>query len=259
MAYKEIIVYLDPTPDSEVRLNFAAGLAASEGARLVGVDACTDAAFEGDWRERAIGLADAFESAIKQAGVRGAMRGADRTGKEALLRYAHLADLIIAPQSEPEARGLIVAGIPEDVLVGGGVPVLLIPSGWRPREVGESILIAWKPSREATRAVHDAMPFLVKAKKVTVFTFDPESDIYGDDPDLLIKHLGEHGVAARPLRWPNTGELTAVDALFASLDSEEADLIVSGAYGHSRLIEGLFGGASHDLARQTLLPILMSH
>jgi len=55
------------------------------------------------------------------------------------------------------------------------VPVLLMPAGWRPRPVGDSIFIAWKASREATRAVHDAMPLLVKAKKVTVFTFDPES------------------------------------------------------------------------------------
>ena len=77
---------------------------------------------------------------------------------------------------------------------------------------------------------------------MTVFTFDPQSEIYGQEPDLLINHLNEHGVSAHPLRWPNTGELSAVDAMFASLDTEEADLIVAGAYGHSRWIEGLFGG-----------------
>ncbi len=259
MAYKEILVYLDPSSDSDFRLDFAIHLAASHGARLIGVDVCSDTAFEGELRDRAVGLADNFEAKSKLAGARGAFRGADREGKHALLRYAHQADLIIAPQADLETRDLIVAGIPEDVLVGAGVPLLLMPSGWRPRPVGESIFIAWKPSREATRAVHDAMPLLIKAKKVTVFTFDPEADLFGKEPDLLIHHLQEHGVAAHPLRWPDTGELSAVDAMFASLDSEEADLIVAGAYGHSRWIEGLFGGASRDLVRQNLLPVFLSH
>jgi hypothetical protein len=259
MAYKEILVYLDPTSDSDYRLDFAIGLAAAHGARLIGVDACSDAAFEGELRDRATGLADNFEARINLSGARGAFRGADREGKHALLRYAHQADLIIAPQPDLESQNLIVPGIPEDVLVGAGVPLLLMPSGWRPGPVGDSVFIAWKPSREAIRAVHDAMPLLVKAKKVTVFTFGPESDLYGTEPDLLIHHLQEHGVVAHPLRWPNTGELSAVDAMFASLDTEEADLIVAGAYGHSRLAEGLFGGASRDLVRQNLVPVFMSH
>ena len=259
MAYKEILVYLDPSSDSDVRLDFAIQLAAAHGARLIGVDACSDAAYRGELRDRAVSVADNFDAKIGLAGARGVCRGADRSGKHALLRYAHQADLIIAPQPDIETRNLILAGIPEDVLVGAGVPVLLLPSGWRPQPVGHSILIAWKASREATRAVHDAMPLLVKANKVTVFTFNPESDIYGTEPDLLIESLKAHGVNARPLRWPDTGELSAVDALFASLDSEEADLIVAGAYGHSRWIEGLFGGASRDLVRQQVLPVFMSH
>ena len=173
------------------------------------------------------------------------------------MRYSHNADLIIAPQLGPEARDLILSGVPEEVLLAAGVPVLLMPYGWRPRAVGESILIAWKPSREATRAVHDAMPLLTRARKVTIFTF--KSGVFGNEPDPLLQHLREHGVSANLLRWPDTGELSAVDALFASFNSEEADLIVAGAYGHSRLIESLFGGISHDLVRQTSIPILMSH
>jgi nucleotide-binding universal stress UspA family protein len=259
MPYREILVYLDPSSDSDIRLDFAIQLAATHEARLIGVDACSDAAFEGELRDRATGLADNFDAKIHLAGLRGSFRGADRERKGALLRYAHHADLIVAPQPDVETRNLIVAGVPEDVLVGAGVPLLLMPPSWKPRAVGASIFVAWKPGREATRAVHDAMPLLVKAKTVTVFTFDPESDLYGTEPDLLVHHLHEHGVAAHPLRWPNTGELSAVEAMFASLDSEDSDLIVAGAYGHSRLMEGLFGGASRDLVRQNVLPVFMSH
>jgi nucleotide-binding universal stress UspA family protein len=259
MSFREIIVYLDPTPDTDNRLKFAVDLAASHGARLIGADACSDAAFEGVSRDRAVGLADQFEAAIKERGVRGVYRDADRTKKDGLLHFSRYADLIIAPQPEFEARDLIMAGVPEEVLLAAGIPVLMLPYGWRPRAIGESIVIAWKSSREATRAVHDSMPLLLKAKKVTVFTFAPESDVFGKEPELLVNHLREHGVFATASSWPVTGDMSAVDALFASLDELDADLIVAGAYGHSRTFEGLFGGVSRDLMRQPSMPILMSH
>jgi nucleotide-binding universal stress UspA family protein len=135
----------------------------------------------------------------------------------------------------------------------------MLPYDWRPRAVGENIVIAWKSSREATRAVHDAMPLLNRAKSVTVFAFAPESDLYGKEPDLLMSHLREHGFSAKASSWPDTSEISVVEALFACLDTEDADLIVAGAYGHSRLMEGLFGGVSRSLVRQPSLPICMSH
>ncbi len=259
MAYKEIIVYLDPSTDTDNRLKLAVALAESHGARLIGVDACSDAAYEGEWRDRALGLEELFESTIETAGLRGVYRSADQWTKGTGHSYAHYADLIIAPQPEFETKNLITAGIPEGVLVAAGVPVLLLPYGWKLRSAIESIVIAWKASREATRAVHDAMPFLIKAQKVTVFTFAPDSGVFGKEPDLLVSHLREHGVSANASSWSDTGEISAVDALFAFLDAEDTDLMVAGAYGHSRLMEGLFGGISRDLVRQPSLPILMSH
>lgn len=259
MAYKEIVVYLDPASDMEHRLDFAVGLAASQGARLVGLDVCSDAAFQGAWRDRAVTLSDLFQSTIRARGVRGVYRDGARGERNGVVLQSHQADLLIAPQPDGEAREVILPAIPEGVLLSSGVPVLLFPSGWRPRPVGDSVIIAWKASREATRAVHDAMPLLKGAKQVTVFTFDPETGEYGREPDLLVDHLREHGVSARACAWPDSGELTPVEALFAAMDAEESDLIVAGAYGHSRLLEGLFGGVSVDLMRNFSLPILMSH
>jgi nucleotide-binding universal stress UspA family protein len=125
--------------------------------------------------------------------------------------------------------------------------------------VGERIVVAWNTSREATRAVHDAMPILERAQKVTVFKFGPGTIDLPAESDLIVDHLKAHGVKAVAESWSDTGDLTVVEALFACLDTQEADLIVAGAYGHSRLIEGLFGGASHDLVRQPSMPVLMSH
>jgi hypothetical protein len=75
----------------------------------------------------------------------------------------------------------------------------------------------------------------------------------------LADHLAAHGVKTEHISdWTNTGDLTAIEALFASLDTQDADLIVAGAYGHSRLYEGLFGGVTMDLMHQQSLPVLMS-
>ena len=77
---------------------------------------------------------------------------------------------------------------------------------------------------------------------------------------MLADHLAAHGVKTEHISdWTNTGDLTAVEALFASLDTQDADLIVAGAFGHSRLYEGLFGGVTMDLMHQQSLPVLMSH
>lgn len=259
MEYKDILVYLDPLPDTENRLNFAAGLAVAHGARLIGMDACSDAAFEGEWRDHAVGLQDLFIETIKQKGLQGEFLDTDRWRNGGQHHYAHYVDLVVATQLELEVKDLVISGIPEDVLLAAGVPVLLLPSGWKPRVVGENIVIAWKSSREATRAVHDAMPFLTRAKKVTAFTFAPQPDIFGKEPDSLVNHLRQHGVSAEASSWPNKGDISAVDALFSCLDTQDADLIVAGAYGHSRWLEGLFGGVTRDLTSQPMLPLLMSH
>jgi nucleotide-binding universal stress UspA family protein len=144
-------------------------------------------------------------------------------------------------------------------LVESGAPTLILPPDWKSAPVGTNIVIAWNAGREALRAVHDAMPFLQRAAKVTVFTFSARPSALRASADLLAEHLKRHGVKAGVSDWTNAGALTAVEALFADLDSQDADLIVAGAFSHSRLYEGVFGGVSLDLMRQQSLPVLMSH
>ena len=137
--------------------------------------------------------------------------------------------------------------------------MLILPPDWTGGTVGENVVIAWNAGREALHAVHDAMPLLKKAGKVTVFCFSSRPSDLRASALMLVQHLESHGVAAHISDWTNTGDLTAVEALFASLDTQDADLIVAGAFGHSRVYEGLFGGVSLDLMRQQSLPVLMSH
>ena len=257
-AYKDIMVYLDPTRGSQDRLALALALARQHGARLIGVDASANEAFNGAWGERALRIGPDFEAALKSAGVDGEFIGSEPHLPPGGAQM-HCVDLIVAPRPEADQRPLIRSEIPDGVLLDSGAPALILPQDWKPAPVGENVVIAWNASREATRAVHDAMPLLTRAKKVTIFTFSQRASDLRFLSELLAAHLDRHGVSSHLSDWTNTGDLSAVEALFASLDTQDADLIVAGAFGHSRLFESLFGGVSADLLRQPMIPILMSH
>ena len=258
MAYKDIMVYLDPASGSRDRLSVAVSVAFAHGARLIGVDASTDEAILGASGERALRLGRDFEDALKTAGLSGYFIARDPQSSPGA-ELMHCVDLIIAPRPQGDDRALIRSEVPDDIIRASGAPILVLPQDWKPTAVGETIVIAWNASREATRAVHDAMPMLAKAKKVTIFTFSERPSELRAAAARLAEHLERHGVAARISDWTNTGDMSAVDALFASLDTQDADLIVAGAFGHASFFESLFGGVSRELMRQPTAPVLMSH
>jgi hypothetical protein len=257
MSFRDILVFLDATDDSKARLKLAMELASAHGARLTGIDASSEDAFVGQWRDRAVALQGDFEAATAAAGIVGAFGGLPPSNPAAGLHLAHYADLLIAPQPEFEMRPLVAAPVPEEVVVTAGVPTLVLPAFWKYRPVGQSIVIAWNASREATRAVHDAMPLLRKAKRVMIFTISADPEHSGSA--MLKEHLRRHGVSAQSSHWHDDGKLTVVEALFGCLDAEEADLIVAGAFSRSPWAENFFGGVSRELIRQPSLPVLMSH
>ncbi len=259
MSFHDILVFLDATEDNKARLKAALDLASAHGARLIGVDASTEDAFLGKWRERAVAVQSEFEQAVKAAGVDRVFRSLSPSKPAAGLHIAHYADLIIAPQPEFEMRTLVAAPIPEDVVLTSGVPTIVLPSFWKAQPIGQSIVIAWNASREATRAVHDAMPLLRKANQVTIFTVASDADAARSGSEMLVNHLERHGVKAQTSYWPSSTDATVVEGLFACLDTQDADLIVAGAFGHARWVENFFGGVSRELIRQPSLPVLMSH
>ena len=115
MAYKDVLIYLDPSPDNDNRLDLAISIARSHRARLTGVDASSDAALEGIWRDRTTALKDLFEERTNKAGIAARFHGRDRAGN--VVRYAHHADLLIASQPEFEVRELVVPAVPEAALI----------------------------------------------------------------------------------------------------------------------------------------------
>jgi nucleotide-binding universal stress UspA family protein len=255
MAYKDVLVYLDPTTDAVNRVRFAAELARAHGARLIAVDASTPAEAEGI--DPASATRRMFDEAASGPALESIFVGAGNPVEGDA--FTHCVDLIVAPAPGGPARGVIRHAALDRALVESGVPMLILPPDWKPAPVGQNIIVAWNGGREALRAVHDAMPLLERARKVTVFAFSSRPSDLRASASLLVQHLERHGVTAHVSDWTNTGDMTAIDALFADLDTQDADLIVAGAFGRSRLYEGLFGGVSLDLMRQQSLPVLMSH
>jgi nucleotide-binding universal stress UspA family protein len=181
-------------------------------------------------------------------------------GGREILAHARHADLIImtrpAPHGDRAHHTLF-----ETLLFGAGKPVLLVPVNWRGDALGRRILIAWNARREATRAVADAMPFLVGADKVVVATVDalPSGDGHGERPGHdLAAHLARHGVKAEVENLDGLGR-SAAERLLETAREMNADMIVMGGYGHARAAEWLLGGATRDMTEMAEIPILLSH
>ena len=199
MAYRDIAVFLDPTPESDDRIRLAIELAIRHDARLLGVDVTPRSAYEAGSPEhsRAQSLPDIFHDLTSASACRAEYAVAEPERANWMDFYAHYVDLVVMSKQSPETRHLVPASIPEDVLLSSGVPCLILPSMWTRSAVGTNVVIAWSASREAIRAVHDAMPILQAASKVTLFCADPKSDGEHSDPSLIAGHLLRHGVDAK--------------------------------------------------------------
>jgi nucleotide-binding universal stress UspA family protein len=207
-------------------------------------------------RRNAQDLLAAFEAAAAKSGVsRESILQKCKTFEvpDLLVEYARLRDLTIMPESHDRWYA-------EAVIFGSGKPTLILPQSprSRPFELG-TVAVAWDFSRAAARAVSDALPLLEKAKKVRVVTVLNEKLLdTKHSAEELSKNLSRHGIDVVLDRVDAKGRPIG-DVLEAYVASHAADLLVMGAYGHSRLRELVLGGATKSLLSKPPLPILFSH
>jgi nucleotide-binding universal stress UspA family protein len=159
---------------------------------------------------------------------------------------ARAADLLIVGSDDRDTRRRLRTIDPGGIVLSAGRPVLFATDGFRPM-TADNVLVAWKDTCEARRAVVDAMPFLTDARQVVVAT------VVGDDTREaresaadVVRFLMKHGIKVRSDMLA-AGMANTADALVAAAAQIEADLIVSGGYGHSRLREWAFGGVTRSL------------
>ena len=279
--FKDILVHLDDGPRSDARLRIALDLARRHGARLSGlavidlpgaelffgtgmpfVAGGTDQmmnALRAEATAHAVAAEGKFRDAAQREGVEGEWRVVEGDTVSILAAQARHADLTVVGQPNDEApfKGASADAVLVGVMLSSGRPVLAIPYAGRFERVGERVLIAWNGSREASRAVHDALPLLRGATVATVLTVNPE--IGGDaSATSLAAHLARHGVNAKAAHTI-ANDIGEGDALLSYAADLGADLIVAGGYGHSRAREMVFGGVTRTLIQQMTVPMLLSH
>jgi nucleotide-binding universal stress UspA family protein len=279
MSYRDLLVVLDTDPSARVRIEIAAALADRFAAHLVGLyplpmpeaprhfgyydPALLNPFFE-ELRARARDAADktrqTFEHIASRRGVSAEWREIPEGADADPALHARYADLTILGQFDPDKPDTIRPR-PEQVTLVSGRPILVVPNVGNFADLGRRVVIGWNASREAARAVNDAMPLLTAAETVTVLTIDPREGprAHGELPGADISlHLARHGVKAEIERTVSA-DLPLGEVLLSRVADLGADLLVMGAYGHSRARELLLGGATRSLLRSMTLPVLMSH
>lgn len=280
MDWKTILVQLSNPRRTDVLASVAGRLAERSNAHLIGFNVANAlahmpampalvgpedfAAFEAIDDETAAQLKAAFDEVTRNRAFVAEWRNVEIVGMEpatAVIEHGRAADLIVASQSDPdwEMSGFVDA--PERLALESGRPVLIVPYAGRFGEIGKRVMVAWSGTREGARAVFDALPLLKSADKVTLLCVVGK-DADGESGQLpgaeIAASLARHGVKVT-VRKTIADEIGVGDEILARLADEGSDLLVMGAYGHSRLREMVFGGVTRHILRHMTVPTLMSH
>lgn len=218
---------------------------------------------------RSKSAAAAFEAFLKRrlppgaarsagAGVNAAFRQIEGDPIDDTVAGARFYDLVVlarAPQN-----GQFSVDAMANILVGCGRPVLLVPDA-PVHSIGTTVAIAWKETAEAARALTAAMPLLSGAKRIVVLATtenDADDDQATQSADLLASQLRHHGLSVESRRVPSDRK-SVPEALLEAARESDADLLVMGAYSHSRMREFVFGGFTRHVLKECPLPVFLLH
>ena len=281
VTYRSLLVLLDQDHLCATRVQVAMGLARDLDCHLVGlaptgrVDmpmtlgsaaASLDEFAALAWdtlRDQAEQAAARFAELCRAAGLKSFEAVIDESeAAPSLVHHAHCSDLSLLTQADPDSaehRG--VQACVEQVVLNSARPTLILPYAGRLDAIGSRAMVAWDDSREAARAVKDALPLLRRARQVEVLAWNEAGA--GHDKslrprlDALQRWLLWQGVVCE-VRVETT-QIDIADAMLSRAADMSADLIVMGAYGHARWSERVLGGATRGMLASMTAPVLMSH
>jgi nucleotide-binding universal stress UspA family protein len=279
MSYKTILVYLNSSKRAAATLDAALALAVRFDAHVIGLNVIPMVTVPAVVPFEVTGeIIEIQRKALEEESARIAAVFTEKTAtyqksEWRQIRASHYdiasivdlhgrsVDLIVSGQSDPTGDIYQPADVTEDVMMEAGRPSLIVPSNWVPGDLGKRVVVAWNESREATRAVFDALPVLKAASSVWVISVNPPHG-HRADPDLpgseIATSLARHGVKC-DATTSVARNIGVTDDLLARVAEHKADLLVMGGYGHSRLREVVFGGATRDMMQRMTVPVLMSH
>jgi nucleotide-binding universal stress UspA family protein len=273
MSYSSLMVHVDVDAELGCRVDIAAGLAERFHAHLIGVAGwapmsvflAEDARNErtppdfhfDDMQTLLDRKGEQFKTAVRALNGEAEWRSGLDLPTDLLAREARAADLVIIGNQQ-ENQDPFRALDPGSFVLKAGRPVLVVPKGvasfW-PKHVA----IAWKDAREARRAVLDALPFLQQAETVMIVEIlDSGSEPNARAIEDVGNYLTRHGIKTIAERL-RPADVTAANSLLRLIEDENINLMVAGAYGHSRLGEWAFGGVTRDLLQESPICCLFAH
>jgi nucleotide-binding universal stress UspA family protein len=281
MSLKDILVHLDDPASGASALSAAIILARRHGAHITGLHAynfdlplmmlsggyINPRMLDGFLEEGRRGVESKrqaaqalFEDAVQREGIGGDWRAVEGDIEGLLTHHARYADLIVF--GRPSETGNPLVELAETVMFGAGRPILLVPPVLPYPTLGERVLIGWNGTREAARAVADALPLLRQAEAVHILSVaaaEPGEEGPGrlKASDLAL-HLSRHDVRVSAATVAAEG-VEAQNVLLNAAADRAADLLVVGGYGRGRLRELILGGVTRSLFRQATIPVLFSH
>jgi len=276
MTYKTIMVCLNEVDRIDRLLDFAIEIAEHQSSHILGlyviplpicaIDLSSQAfdAYREFFKRHAHRVKDSFDSRMRRSGLRSEwclVHGETPLVADRVIEHGMAADLVIASQVDRSDSFGIELGFVERLVMGLGRPLLLVPNATTSRTLRGKVLIGWNGTREAARAAFDAIPLLQQAEAITITWVDPQKTL--ETPRTvpcaeLATALTRHNVKTTAEGFPTAG-LTAGQALKMRALDLGADLLVMGVYGHTRISEFVFGGATDFMLKNMPIPILMSH
>jgi nucleotide-binding universal stress UspA family protein len=273
---RSILMLADASPRTAIRLTVARELAERHDAEVTALFAATPLHVEADGRFGAVaGAAGALDQPdarklardrllhdLTGGGELSRVRWAEVVREpvlQAIVQHALCTDLLVLGQRDSSIPGHdLPAGFTESLLIESGKPALIVPDSGLAASAPECVLIAWKPSREAARAVAAALPFLAQAREVHVASWSRHAVVGAAGGLDIVGHLEAHGIT--PVLHQRGYEPRAIGEELAALAAQVgAQWLVMGCYGHGRLREQVLGGATRSLMHTARLPLLMVH
>ena len=276
MSYKDILVHVDNSKACATRLKIAIDLAEKHGAHLTGIFVIPEIQLplydtgpypaelfeiEEEYAKKATAEGEeTFKKAVDKTDASTEWRAERGDPASVVEKHARYSDMVIVGQADPEDEtGL--GEIADQLVLSLGRPLLVIPYISKGDAFGKKVMIAWDGGPYATRAAHEAMPFLEAASEVEVVAVNPEDaaaghgEIPGADFSL---HLARHGVKATAESY-SAHDIGVGDLILSRISDEGVDMLVMGAYGHSRARELVLGGVTRHVLQHMTVPALMSH
>lgn len=283
MGFRDILVLLTLDETSEQRLTLAAQLAQRHDAYLsgacivnvpmppglysgIGVYGGEAFALElnAELQDRAADQVEMlrawFQDTLRREGLRGDWHGLAGPDGTSLTGIVRASDIAVFGQCDPKNDDQrLTWQLTESTLLRCGRPILVVPFIGAPPTFGETVLIGWNGSREAVRAIHDALPLLQGAKMVTLLSVNSQDADEGYVPGAdMATHLARHGVTVTTARTASAG-LEVSDVLLDYAADSGSDCIIAGGYGHSPMRETIFGGTTYGLLQHMTVPVLLSN